>query len=318
MDLNSRSSLIKVAKLYYYGHLSQDQIAGVMGISRPKVSRMLTKARELKIVQVVISDSPLLKEEMEEKLREHLNLSSVRIVPSGATILQSQQNAGRAAVEYLNSKLYNGIYIGVAWGTTMDCTVSQFSVTRPINNATVVQLAGGMQSATFNIDSRKLALSLAQKLNSNFSLLQAPMLVSSKNARDVLLNEPEFKTHFSLFEKLDIALVGIGSSLPEQSVPYKAGYLSLEQSRELVRDGFATDICGNRIYKDGSIKPNHLTDRVISIPLEQIQKIPEVIGVAVGKDKALSITAAAKGGFIKTLITDEISAISILGLKNYQ
>ena len=41
-----RKDLIEVAKLYYYGNLSQDQIAKLMGLSRPKVSRLLAEARQ--------------------------------------------------------------------------------------------------------------------------------------------------------------------------------------------------------------------------------------------------------------------------------
>ena len=315
MSQVNRSALIKVAKLYYYGNMSQEQIAKLMGISRPKVSRMLSMARELNIVEIVISDSPAGSEQMAEAIKQRFGLKYVCVVPAGATVQQSRLNAGRAAGSYLNTVLHDSMYIGVSWGTTMDCMVNQFTLERPVANATVVQIAGGMRTQSFNIDSRELSLLLAKKLGAQFALLQAPLLVSRTQVRDILLNEPEFAAHFKLFDKLDVALVGIGSELPEESVPYKAGNISLEQAKQLVKDGFATDICGHRIYSDGSIRENLLTGRVVAIPLERIREVPEVIGVAVGEDKARSIISAARGGFIKALITDEISAISIMGLE---
>ena len=313
-DMN-RSALINVAKLYYYGNLSQEQIAKTIGVSRPKVSRMLSMARELNIVEFHISDSAVLNEHIQQALQAHLKLSNVVIVPSGATLAHTQQSAGAAAGAYLNSILRDGMYIGVSWGTTVDSVVRQFTPSRPINDVTVVQMLGGIRTQSFNIDSRDVALTLAKRLNSGYSLLQAPFLVSGGQVRDVLLSEPEFAAHFRLFKKLDVAIVGIGSGVPERSVPYKAGYISLEQSRALVEQGFATDICGSRIYRDGSIQKNILTDRIIGISLEQLKSVPDVVGVAVGEDKALSIIAAARGGFIKTLITDEVAAISIMGME---
>lgn len=312
----NRNELIKVAKLYYFGNMSQEQVAKLMGVSRPKVSRMLSMAREQGIVEIHISESTMLKDQMQETLKSHLKLSKVIVVPSGATAAQSIQAAGAAANEYLNTVLCDGMYIGVSWGTTIDSVINHLTPARSFYNATVVQMLGGVRAHAFNIDSREVALTLAQRLKCNYSLLQAPLLVSSDEVRSVLLNEPEFAAHFRLFEKLDIALVGISSNVPERSVPYKAGYISLEQSRMLVDQGFATDICGNRLYQDGSIRTNFLTGRIVGISPDLLRAIPNVVAIAVGEDKASNIITASRGGFIKTLITDEVAAISILGLEN--
>lgn len=313
MDQNE---LVEVAKLYYYGNMSQEEIAHLLEISRPKVSRMLSLAREKGIVEFHISSSEIRREQMELLIKDHLGLDKVIIVPAGSLAVHSVQEASKAANSYLNTILYDGMHIGVSWGTTIDSVIDHFKPLRPFFNSTVVQMLGGVRAHQFNIDSREVALNLAQRLQCHYSLLQAPLIVSSKRVRDVLLNEPEFATHFALFENLDLALVGISSNLPERSVPYKAGYISLEQSRLLVENGFATDICGNRIYKDGSIQKNLLSERIVGISPDLLRSIPNVVAIAVGNDKAANILTAAAGGFINTLITDEIAAISILNLKN--
>lgn len=316
MNSVNRSMLIKVAKLYYYGNLSQDKIAKIIGVSRSKISRMLSMARKLNIVDINIAESPLLNEQMEAKIKEHFGLKYVKIVPSSLITINTQRTAGRAAGEYLNSIMFNGMYLGISWGTTMDSFVSQFMPTRLVDAVTVVQLTGGIRSETFHVDSRELAISLAQKLHASYSLLQAPLVVSNSSVRNMLLAEPEFVSHFNLFKKLDVAVVGVGSTIPEQSALYKAGYITYEQSKTLIQDGFAADICGNRIYQDGSIKPNFLSDRLIAIPPEQIRDIPMVIGVAIGEDKADPLITVAKGKFVKALIIDEVAAIAMIEHEN--
>ena len=153
---SSRKNLIKVAKLYYLGNLSQAQISEIMDISRPKVSRMLALARELNIIEFKIRDFPMMAEEMAAKLKDHFGLKEVIIVPSGTTIEQSKLNAGKAASDYFNGVLHDGMQIGVAWGTTLNAMIRQFELQKKVSGAAVIQLTGGFASKNFDLDSREL------------------------------------------------------------------------------------------------------------------------------------------------------------------
>jgi len=308
-----RTDLIKIAKLYYHGDCSQEQIAKVMGFSRPKISRLLTMARDLKIVEFKITESPVAIERMERKLAEFLNLDKVWIVPSNTDKRRTLLAAGAVAGEYLNEILAPNMRIGISWGGTMDLMVTQFKPAKEYRSVMVVQMIGGTPSSSFNVDSRELTLRFANKLNASYSLLQAPQYVSSKAVKDTLMKEPEFIAHFKLLAHLDAAVIGISSVVPEHSVSYRAGYISLKETKALSASGFVTDICGNRLYKDGTTKHNDINDRLIAISPQCMKRIPKVVAVAIGEDKAKTITIAAKGGFFNTLITDEVAAISILG-----
>ena len=46
--------LYKIAEAYYVDELTQQQIADRFGLSRPKVSRLLKKAREARIVNITL------------------------------------------------------------------------------------------------------------------------------------------------------------------------------------------------------------------------------------------------------------------------
>jgi DNA-binding transcriptional regulator LsrR (DeoR family) len=315
-DRLTRKDLIKVAKLYYLGNLSQAQIAQSMGVSRPKVSRMLTQARAQNIIEFKIKDFPMMTEEMSEKIRSYFDLIKVIVVPSAITPEQSKNNAGKEASAYLNSILRNDLQIGLSWGTTLQSMIRMFELKKRVSNISVIQLAGGVHTRNIGLDSQKMVCTFAEKLDATYSLLQAPLVVTSPTVRNLLINEPEVRNHFARFEDLDIALIGVGSMSPEEAIPYKAGYITLEQSHLLANTGFATDICGNRIYLDGTIRQNLLTDRLISISPEQIRKVPLVISLAVGAEKAIPVIAAAKGRFVHVLIIDEIAALTIMDMEN--
>jgi len=311
-NVSLRDELIKVAKLYYHGNRTQDEIAQIMGCSRPRVSRILSLARELKIVEFKIVESVIETERMEKQLKKLLGLKDIRILPSESGRLGTMYAAGASAGEYLNRILRPDMRIGIAWGATMDALVSQLEADRQFKTIKIVQMIGGAPTSSFNIDSSKLTVRLANKLGASYSVLQAPQYVSSKAVRDVLMNEPEIKAHFKLLKKLDAALIGISSTIPEHSAAYRAGYISIDEAKSLAERGFVTDVSGIRIYKDGSILPNETNDRLIAIAPEDLRRIPIVIAVAVGEDKAETIMAAAKGRFFNVLITDEIAAITIL------
>lgn len=51
---NDISTLLKVAEMYYLDRMNQNDIAKIIGVSRPSISRMLEEAREKQIVKITI------------------------------------------------------------------------------------------------------------------------------------------------------------------------------------------------------------------------------------------------------------------------
>lgn len=309
---SKRKSIIKVCKLYYYGGMSQEQIATLMQISRPKVSRLLAEAHQLNIVQIKIIDPLSSYAENSEKIRKHFNLKKVIVVPAGQNLSESKDNIGKAASQYLNDIMQPTTKIGIAWGTTLNSFVNHFQCNRNFPKATVLQLVGGTYSQTMNLDARELVKALAIKLNCNFHLLQAPLIVHNPTLRNLLFEEPEVIEHFALIEKLDVAFIGIGSSNYKDSIVFKAKYIEEVQAKELAKLGLICDICGHQIDIDGIEQKTFLSERLISTPLDTLKKIPLLVGLAAGSDKVLPILSSIHGGYLNALIIDEVAAISLI------
>ena len=303
--------LVTVSKLYYLGDMTQNQIAQKLGLSRPKVSRLLRDAREFNVVQISIATPPSYYERMAETLKTELSLKTVIVVPSLTKREDSIRNVGEAAAEYIAEHLRNGMNIGLAWGSTVAATVNAMKE-QPTQNIDVWQLTACPPNQQLNMDGQEQALRLASLLHGTAHLLSSPFFVQTPLLKKLLLEEPIIKEHFEFFNTLKMALVGLGSSRPEESMSYRSNSITLDLSKRLVDSGYAADICGHRIYKDAPMEDTLLTDRIIAIYPKQLRNIPDVIAVAAGSEKTASILAGARGKYIDTLIIDEIAAISTL------
>lgn len=307
-----RQDMIKAAKLYYYGDMSQDEVAQLMGISRPKVSRLLNEARQLNIVQIIIRDSSSSILQNAEKLKKRFALEYVHIVPTQPSEAATKASIGQAASAFLNKHLSESCKIGISWGTTLASFVHEFQSKRPMPKATVVQMVGGTYSQSLNIDARELVKDLAGKLACRHSILQAPFFVHNPKLREMLMDEPDTKTHFQHLHNLDIAFVGVGNSYYKDSVVFRANFVDESAGKLLSEMGIVCDICGHQIMLDGSAPRTYFSDRVTGISLEDLRRVPLVVGLCEGKSKVTPLLAALHGGYINCLITDEVAALTLI------
>jgi len=305
-----RDLLITIAKRYYIDGLSQEEIAGAVHVSRPTVSRMLKTALKEGIVQIRIDDVSSYGLELARRIKQQFGIHAI-IVPGSDDIKESKQNVAAAAARYLEANIQSGSLLGIAWGTTLSQVVKS---TRPnaAKKVDVIQLIGGMSNRTKDTDANSMALMLAKALGGGSYLLQAPFMVQSKVLRDLLLDEPHIREHFQKIQEAAMALVGLGSTNPELSAQFRSGHITYEDAKRLRSEGAVGDICGRYIDINGNQCHTALSDRMIAVTLEELRKIPVVIGVAAGEKKTDIITGALRGRYIDVLITDERAAESVL------
>ncbi|HCC78554.1 MAG: hypothetical protein A2X25_09565 [Chloroflexi bacterium GWB2_49_20] len=311
-----RETYTKIATLYYLADMSQDDIAEIFHISRFKVSRILKKCRNFRIIEFHINNEPDYYAKLELEIKDLLSIEQVMIVPSGVTLQESKVNVAKMAANYLEGKITNGLIIGLSWGSTIQLIHKYFDPHTPADDALFVQLSGNLCSSSITqegyIDGNILVQKFAAKAQSGWSVFQVPYVVQNPALKELLYQEPPILKHVNLFNKLDMALIGVGSSNPDRSDPYLTGYLTMEESKKLADDGMGADICGTRLTSDGQIRETILTNRMISIDLMDLHKLSEVCAVGAGSEKALSLIAGCKGGFIKKVIIDEVCALSIM------
>ncbi len=309
--MDRRDLKINVAKMYYIEGLSQEEISKKIHVSRPSVSRLLQSCIKEGIVQIKIDDVSSFGKELGKKIVETFGINETIVVPQSYSAEADKEKVGQTAALHIESMLSSGMLIGLSWGTTIHSIVKNIKPNSFIKDD-VIQLVGGTGNKTNDTDANMMAHNLAKALNGDSYILQAPFMVQSKILRDLLMEEPHIKNHFQKMKSIDLAVIGLGSTKPELSAQFRSGHINIVDSEKLISEGAVGDICGSYIDINGHLCHSTLNDKMIAISLEELKRIPTVIGVAAGEKKADVILGALRGRYIDVLITDEKAAISVL------
>ena len=311
MDITRRDFLITLARHYYEEDLSQQEIADRYTISRSNVSKLLKACKEEKIVEIRIQAPSSQALQLKTRLMETFGLEQAIIAPSGPDLETTKTETARAGASYLAALLKDSMKIGISWGTTLHRLVEEFHP-RELTGVEVIQLHGGFGAKNPEIDGHELAGALAKKLRGAYRVIQAPAIVKNQALRDLLLGEPNIAEVVALAGTVHIALMGIGSNLPEISSMVRAGYLTEAESAELIEKGAIGVTCGLHFDKQGNMLSLPINDKHLGLSPEALLAIPKRFGVAAGSKKIGPILAALSGGLINILITDEQTAMGIL------
>lgn len=308
--LDNRRILVKVAQMYYDEGATQSEIAEIIGVSRSLVSKYLTKARELGIVEITIHDEGLHQfSQLERKVERLYNLREVVCIESVGQD-SSKKQLGEAVSEFLQRVIKDGQIIGISSGTTLNEVAKAMNPPQMFPSLTIVPLVGGVGNERVDIHSNSIVAKIGAAFQAKCELLHLPVMVDTKEAKEVLMRQPTIKNTFDIAEKSNIAVVGIGGR-PEHSTMVKS-YLGSDYQKITEDEEIVGDICYNFINKFGKPVANSWNERVIALELEKLKQIPLVIGVASGLEKVGAIKAALEGNLIHVLITDEATATALV------
>jgi DNA-binding transcriptional regulator LsrR (DeoR family) len=306
-----RAALIKAARMYFLDGRSQDDVARALGTSRSNVSRMLTAARAQGIVEIRVHDQTSREKELEQALQERFELSHVRVAAfrPGVDALAA---AGDLAAQWLDESLRDGHVLGLSWGNSLQAMVESFSVDQP-RSVEVVPLVGGLSTADSLVAGQELVRELAGRLGATYRYLHAPALLRSETARDALLAEPAVADVLQRAQTADIAMVGIGTVGTGSSREMLDGLgLSASERQSFFAEGPVGDTCCRFFDAAGRAIRGVVHDRVLAVELDDLRRIPTVIGVATGVEKAPGVLGALRGELVDGLITDASLALALM------
>lgn len=306
--------LVRIARLYYEHGVNQNEIAEICNIERSRVSRLLMQARNLGIVQFHVVDPSEREDGLIEKLREAFQLKQA-IVYNTLEVPEHQlkKTIGLVAADYLNSVLKEGDIFAISWGETIYYTIQGLD-SEATRNLTVVPAVGGSGLISPAYQINEMARVIAEKLGGITRTLYAPAFVDSKEAQDAIRRSQDIQAITELWKNVTTALVGIGKSpfsyrsQVEGELQFGQFYLSMDEQDELRNLGVAGDINARFFGKDGRELPASIHERIIGMRLEDLHRVPLVIGVAGGRGKIEAITSALAGGNLDVLITDSLTA----------
>ncbi len=303
--------LARIAWMYYIQGMTQQDIAEKLHYSRTKVTRLLSRAQESGIVDIRINSAFRTCFDTEERLCGRYGLREAVVVPSDDDIEVTRAGVGRACASFLEEKLADGEILGCAWGRSL-YAVGQALQPRRYRDLQVVQLMGGLNSGG-KVNPQQILEIIAAPLNATGVWLHVPAVVDSVTIRDALLADEGVRRVLELGRRCTKALIGIGDVTPNASL-IASGALKPEEMLELRRAGAVGDILGRFFDRDGRPVAHEITERVISVPLEDVRAIPLRIGVTAGIEKAAALLGAIRGGYLNMVVVDEVTAQELLRL----
>ncbi len=305
----------KVSFLYYHQDLKQRQIADRLGLSRPKVSRLLKQAREAGIVQISVQVPEGNHVELESDLEQQYGLEKA-VITSAAVASSSQDDAmllknqiGTAAASYLRRTIRDGDVLGVTWGTTLQAMMRALHSVET-QDVHVVQTLGGVGPPEAEAHAAELSRRLAQQLGARLTTIPAPGIVERPEVKDVLFSDHHIQAAWERFPDIKTAYVGIGSLSTNPIFDEDPNVLEHAYD-QLAAKGAVGDIALRFFDDEGHAVDTPLNDRLLGITLDQLTQVDRVVGVAGGAQKIEAIRGALRGRWIDVLITDHETAIQL-------
>jgi DNA-binding transcriptional regulator LsrR (DeoR family) len=305
--------MAKVARMYYTQGMRQTEICERLNIHQSTVSRVLKRAEREGVVRINVSLPAGTHTEIEEALQSKFGLDEAIVVDCLEEEAQIARDLGAAAAFYLENTLKPDDVIGISsWSAALLQMVNALHPSQRFKNNRVVQILGGVGSPNAEVHATQVTRRLADLIGGEATLLPAPGVVGSRNARDVLLRDRFVREAINLFPQITLALVGIGATEPSPALASSGNIFSPQEIKLLAGKGAAGDICLRFFDEDGNQVMTELNDRVISMELAQLRKVRRIVGVAGGQRKTRAIRGALIGKLINVLITDLASAERLL------
>jgi len=304
--------LIKVTEYYYINDLTQQQIANKMNISRVKVSRMLSKAKRMGLVEIRIKYPTNRNIQIEKKFEDIFNLKGALIISSDyKSKYQILNEVARFAAQYLTENIKNCDVLGISWGKTLKIIASYLEYCG--KKIEIVQMLGN--TSPNDISGDEIVRKFSKAFISRYYLLPAPAIVDNERIKNMLMSDSKIIEIFKKLNSITFAIISIGN-LSKESTFVSSGYLNDNDLKILAESKAVGNFCGIFFDKYGNICNTIVNKRVIGIEFERVKKIPNVVAVSSGPKKAQAILGALRTGGIDILITDESTALEVISKSN--
>ncbi len=301
------------ATLYYVDNLGQAEVADFVQVSQTKISRLLAVARDRGIVRISVDQYAARNENLERQLCAAFGLKNAAVIETPLTADKRivRQMVGHFGAPFVASLLPPGGIVALGGGRSVASVVRRFR-RGDIKRLTLVQAMGSIEANISADDAIELGRFIVGLWGGEFLRLNTPAFVSDRKTRDAFLASDQIQSVWRRVRRADAALVGVGPL--EHSTYIEKGVISPSALAQLKAAGAVGEICGRFYNEKGRECHSPWRDRAISIELRDLRRVPQVIGVAAGPERAAALAGALRGGLLKALLIDVAGARAMLSL----
>jgi DNA-binding transcriptional regulator LsrR (DeoR family) len=307
----ARRLRLRAAWMYFVEEMTQNEIALKLGVGRVTVVRLLAAARERNEVKISIGDRLAECVEAERLLEGRFGIDEAIVVPLSARGADATGPIAAATGAYVSSLVRADMRIGVAWGRTLVSSLA-FMSERTVENVSVVSLLGGIMKAR-KFNPAEFAWRFASLFQADCYLMTAPLVVDSAATRQTLIERCGLGDIFELAKSLDAVVLG-AAGMGADATAHVSKFISNADRASLLKAGAVGDVLFNFFDAGGKLVDHPINERVMSVPLDIIKKVPVRVMAAGGASKVPALAAALKIIKPTVLITDEYTAKDVLKL----
>lgn len=291
-----QKKLAYVARRYYLDDWKQSDIAKELGVSRPLVSRMLAEAREHGVVEIRIHDPAARQGQLVEQLRHSTSIRDGVLVEDGQDDDATNQLLSQGAVQLLWQ--LRSRRLGIGWGHLIGQLVTWLEANPQLSSTVtdICPLVGNASIPARNYQSNENVRLIAQQLGAAPHFIYLPALPDSLEEKHLLCSSEIYRQIQSQWDKMDTALVNIGN------YPSSPDFASLVRYGDLLQQ---ERTCGRLLVyyfnPQGKVIQSE-QDFAIQIPLEQLKRCPNIIGVCSANTSVRALQGALKTGLFTHLV----------------
>ena len=301
--------LAYAARRYYLEDQRQSDIAREMGISRPMVSRLLSEARALGVVEITVHDPESQARSLLDQLRRTRSIRDGVLVEGGSDDDATNQALSQGAVELLER--IGARRLGVGWGYLIGQLVTwlEQNPRRESAISDICPLVGNASIPARNYQSNENVRLMAQQLGAAPHFLYLPALPESVEEKQLLCSTEVYRQICRQWEKMDTALVNIGD------YPSSPDFASLVRYGNLLQQQRA---CGRMLvyyFNEAGTVIQSDQDFAIQIPLDILRRCRNIIGVCSANTSAKALRGALNTGLLTHIVARADLAEGLLAEK---
>jgi DNA-binding transcriptional regulator LsrR (DeoR family) len=299
---------VRAAWCYYVLGLTQQDIAGRLGITRVRVNRLLAEARRRGIVRISITSELAENVELEERLKAAYGLASAQVVLADGGEQSIAEVLGATAAEALANRFEPGWTIGVGWGVTLRA-FAEAMPERTVPGASVVATLGSLTRRS-SIDAYEAATVVARRLHAECFYMPGPLICDSEAGRDTLLAQPLAREVLDRARSADIAVLSVGGL--DSGTIRQVGLVDDAEFASVRAAGAIGNFVGHYIDASAQAIDHPLNSRVFGVRPDELHTIPRRVMVSGGPSKVPALRAILAAGLVTEIVTDQDSAQALL------
>lgn len=293
--------LSKVAHMYYEEDRTQGEIAAIMHVSRPLVSRMLREARDLGIVEIRVHKPSADTSTVLSRLCGQYGLQGGGLIAEEESKSLMDYNLAKMMLKHIETEQPETL--GVGWGTTVGMLTSLLERMLPQRTSvrSVCPLIGNSSVSSRHYHTDENVRIIASGLCAQPKFLYTPAFAEDEAERSLLCATSHYRNISAQWDQMDMAIVGIYEFVAERDANSLQIYDNVAAGRMI---GYGFDGNGRMIQPQ--------IDRAIHISLEQLAHCRQVIGLCAADVSPRTLSGALRTGLLTHVFVRELLADAVI------